>query len=160
MTSSRRRALWMLAGVVALAGAAVPFLIEDGPRYLPRDTSTFSALLPAPPAADSAETRRELGELLELQSRRSARDVEAAQADKNKDVSRFYAALGFDPRQAPRLPKLRSLTDGVESDVARYVRAPKERFRRLRPYEIESRLDPCIGDVQGDLSYPNAAKRC
>jgi acid phosphatase (class A) len=43
----------------------------------------------------------------------------------------------------------------VESDVRAYVRAPKERFRRRRPYEIESRLDPCIGDVQGDLSYPS-----
>ena len=36
-----------------------------------------------------------------------------------------------------------------------YVRAVKERFRRLRPYEIEPRLQPCIDDVQGDLSYPS-----
>ncbi len=36
-----------------------------------------------------------------------------------------------------------------------HVRAVKEHFRRLRPYEIEPRLDPCIDDVRGDLSYPS-----
>ena len=31
----------------------------------------------------------------------------------------------------------------------------KERFRRLRPYEIEPRIVACIDDVRGDLSYPS-----
>ena len=35
------------------------------------------------------------------------------------------------------------------------MRAAKDEFRRLRPYEIEPRLEPCIEDVAGDLSYPS-----
>jgi acid phosphatase (class A) len=43
----------------------------------------------------------------------------------------------------------------VEDDVRIYVRAAKDHFRRLRPYEIEPRLRPCIENVKGDLSYPS-----
>ena len=42
-----------------------------------------------------------------------------------------------------------------EDDVRIYVRAVKDHYRRLRPYEIEPRLEPCIDNVQGDLSYPS-----
>jgi acid phosphatase (class A) len=63
--------------------------------------------------------------------------------------------LGLDPASAPDLPALERLAEQVEDDVRLHVRAAKERFRRLRPYEIEPRLEPCIGGVQGDLSYPS-----
>jgi acid phosphatase (class A) len=43
----------------------------------------------------------------------------------------------------------------VEDDVRIAVRSAKERFRRLRPYVIEPRIEPCIDDVRGDLSYPS-----
>jgi acid phosphatase (class A) len=156
MTPARRRIVaGALAGVVVLAGAGVNFLVDREFHYLPGDTTTFATLLPAPPAADSADARRELDELLELQRRRTGAEVAAARADRKKDVARFHAALGFRPNSTPSLPKLQSLTDGVEADVGKYVRAPKEKFRRVRPYEIEPRLEPCIGDVQGDLSYPS-----
>jgi hypothetical protein len=69
--------------------------------------------------------------------------------------SETNAALGFDPADPPKLPALRILTDHVEADIGPYVRAAKQKFRRLRPYKIEPRLKPCIGDVQGDLSYPS-----
>jgi acid phosphatase (class A) len=156
MTPTRRRFVaGTLAGVVVLAGAGVKLLLDRELHYLPDDTTTFAALLPAPPAANSPDSRRELDELLELQRRRTDAEVAAARADRKKDVSRFYAALGFTPEDTPSLPKLKSLTDDVEADVGKYVRGPKERFRRLRPYEIEAHLEPCIGNVQGDLSYPS-----
>ena len=50
---------------------------------------------------------------------------------------------------------LNRLAEQVEDDVRPYVRAAKHRFLRLRPYEIEPRITPCIGDVRGDLSYPS-----
>jgi acid phosphatase (class A) len=124
-------------------------------RYLPGDTADFIAQFEAPPAADTPGVRRELEELLELQRSRTQAQVLAAQADRKKDVSRFYDALGIDPAHAPELPKLQRFTDTAEADIAPYVRAVKEKWRRLRPYKIEPRLEPCIGDVQGDLSYPS-----
>lgn len=101
------------------------------------------------------DARHELDELLEMQRVRTPAQVAAAQADRKKDVARFYAALGLDPAHAPALPKLQAFTDDVEADIGPYVRAVKDRFRRLRPYEIEPKLEPCIGDVAGDLSYPS-----
>jgi acid phosphatase (class A) len=124
-------------------------------RYVSGQTEEFVALFDAPPAAGSAATRRELDELLQLQRERTPADVGAAQADRKKDVSRFYAALGLDAARSAHLPALRTLPDNAEADIGPYVRAAKEKFRRLRPYEIEPRLDPCIGDVKGDLSYPS-----
>jgi acid phosphatase (class A) len=53
------------------------------------------------------------------------------------------------------LRELRSLARQVEDDVRPYVRAAKKHFLRLRPYEVEPRLTPCIHDVRRDLSYPS-----
>jgi acid phosphatase (class A) len=124
-------------------------------HYLPGETAEFAALFAAPAAPDSAQTRTELAGLLELQRTRTPADVAAAQADRKKDVSRFYAALGVDAEHPPDLPRLESLVNDVEHDIGPYVRAAKNRFKRLRPYEIEPKLEPCIDDVQGDLSYPS-----
>lgn len=124
-------------------------------RYLSGQTGEFVAQFGPPTAADSAATRRELDELLRMQSDRTPEQVSAAQADRKKDVSRFYAALGIDAAHAPDLPRLRELTDNAEADIGPYVRAVKDKYRRLRPYEIEPKLHPCIGDVRGDLSYPS-----
>ena len=124
-------------------------------RYLSGHTEEFAAQFAVPPAADSADTRIELDELLELQRARTPEQVAAAQADRKKDVAGFFVALGLDPAHAPALPKLQKFTDTAEADIGPYVRAAKDRFRRLRPYEIEPKLEPCIGDVAGDLSYPS-----
>jgi acid phosphatase (class A) len=124
-------------------------------HYLDGDTTAFVASFPAPAPPDSAATRAELAELLDLQATRTEAQVAAARADRKKDVARFYGALGLDTQAAAELPKLQALTDEVEADTATYVRAAKDKFRRLRPGEIEPRLKPCIDDVRADLSYPS-----
>ena len=90
-----------------------------------------------------------------MQSARTAEQVAAARADRKTEIDQFYGALGIDSDAPPDLPRLRRLAERVEDDVRIYVRAVKDRFRRLRPYEIEPRLQPCIDGVQGDLSYPS-----
>ena len=154
MNPGRRRFLALAAGAALLVGVAIPWL----PRrfhYLPGDTTEFVALFAAPPARASAEERRELDQLLEMQRLRTHAQVESARADRRKDVERFYLALGIDAQHPPDLPHLQAFTDAAEADIGPYVRAVKEKYRRLRPYEVEPRLEPCIGDVQGDLSYPS-----
>jgi acid phosphatase (class A) len=70
-------------------------------------------------------------------------------------VWQFAAALGLQPDEMRGLRELRSLAGQVEDDVRPYVRAAKRHFLRLRPYEVEPRLTPCIHDVRRDLSYPS-----
>jgi acid phosphatase (class A) len=153
--SARRHVLVSALLFVLIAGGGVWWSQHTTFRYLSGETEEFVERFGPPPAAGSAETRRELDELLELQRRRTPAQVAAAQADRKKDVSRFLAALGLDPAQGPPLPALHRFTDTAEADIRPYVRAVKDKFRRLRPYEIEPKLEPCIGDVAGDLSYPS-----
>jgi acid phosphatase (class A) len=152
---SRRAAFAGVAATVVVAGIVgwAPWR-DEGPHYLRSSPQAFAARFAAPPAAGSDETRRELDELLEIQASRTTLQVDAARADRKTRIERFYPALGFgaDP---PPLPRLERLAERVEDDVRIHVRAAKERFRRLRPPEIEPRLEPCIGDVRSDLSFPS-----
>jgi acid phosphatase (class A) len=153
MTQRQRR---LIAGLAA--GFVVAALVAWWPRqpsfnYLDGKTAEFVSQFAAPPPADSAQTRRELDELLELQRSRTPAQVDAARADRTTEVSRFYAVLGL-PESAD-LPRLELLIDRAEEDVRLYVRAAKEAFRRLRPSEIEPRIAPCIDRVRQDLSYPS-----
>jgi acid phosphatase (class A) len=149
------RILASIAATLAVAGAIHWWLQHDRHTYLNGDTTEYVSMFAAPPTADSASTRAELNELLGLQQNRSEADVGAARADRKTEVQRFYTALGFPAEANPDLPLLRALAQTVEDDTRPYVRAAKEKFRRLRPYEIEPRLEPCINNVRGDLSYPS-----
>ena len=149
------RLAYALTFALAVAGATYWWLPRDQHTYLTGDTTAFVAIFTTPPAPDSAATRGELDELLELQKTRTAAEVAAARADRKTDVQRFYGALGFPEGSNPHLPLLLALAARVEDDYRSYVRAAKDRFRRLRPYEIEPRMEPCIDDVRGDLSYPS-----
>ena len=150
------RTRWLAAtGAVLLLYGAWKWHDDRATRFLAADTAAFVATFSAPTAADSAATRAELDELLALQAARSAEDMAAARADRKTEVRRFYGALGLDAGNPPELPRVEKLAERVEDDVRIYVRAVKEHYRRLRPYEIEPRLDPCIDNVRGDLSYPS-----
>jgi hypothetical protein len=93
-----------------------------------------------------------------MQLARSPGEVTAAQEDRKKDVVRFYAALGVDAAHPPDLPRLRELTNHAEADIGPYVRAAKEKFSRLRPYEIEPRLRPCIRS-SANTFYKHSSRR-
>ena len=138
-----------------MASGAVWWHERDVRHFIGEDDTAFVAQFADPPARDSAATRAELDELLLIQSKRTPADVEAARADRRTRIERFYAALGLDPEDPPDLPRVENLAEAVEDDVRLAVRSAKEHFRRLRPYEIEPRLETCIDNVQGDLSYPS-----
>ena len=154
--SARAKARWLAASLALLLalGGGWWWYDDQVPRFLPADTTAFVATFSAPPAADSAQTRSELAELLMLQEARNAAEVEASRADRKKNLTRFYDALGLASPHSP-LPRTERLAERVEDDVSLYVRAAKKHFRRLRPYVVEPRLEPCVGNVQGDLSYPS-----
>jgi acid phosphatase (class A) len=140
---------------LVIAGAIQWWLHHDRHTYLTGETADFVAIFSAPPQRDSPATRAELDELLELQKTRTPVEVAAARADRKTEIQRFYGALGFPEGANPDLPLLRALAENAENDTRPYVRAAKEKFRRLRPYEIEPRMEPCIDHVRGDLSYPS-----
>ena len=154
---SRSARISACALVLVVAGGAGywQWWANRSPHFLPDDPSAFVAQFAPPGASDSPQTRAELDELLALQATRTAAALEAARADRKKDIRQFYGALGIDPASDPSLGPLRDFMDQVESDVGIYVRAAKLRFARSRPYVIESRLKPCTGDLADHQSYPS-----
>jgi acid phosphatase (class A) len=155
MKFSRRRFIATLGAAALAGGATTWWLARETPRYLDGDTTAFVALFTPPPARASLQERGELDALLALQRARTPSEVAAARADRTTEISRFAGALGMDEREMARLPRLRHFASGVEDSMRPYVRAAKDHFRRLRPQEVEPAMQPCIGNVQGDLSYPS-----
>lgn len=154
MTISRR---WYLGAGLALLATGAWWLQRDVHHYVSADPAAaarFVAAFAAPPAANSAATRAELEELLALQARRTPAQVEQARADRKTQIRRFYGAFGL-AEDAAELPLLEDFAEEIEDDVRGRVRSVKEHFRRLRPSEVDSRIEPCIDDVRGDLSYPS-----
>jgi acid phosphatase (class A) len=151
------RGRWVLA-LLTVAAVAVGIHLWSSQRtsgYFAGDLSAFAAGFPPPPAADSPQQRQEIEELLAIQRSRTPAQVAAARADRKTEISSFYGALGISAADRVKLPALEKVAEKVEDAIRRYVRAAKERFRRLRPYEVEPRIQPCIDDVRGDLSYPS-----
>lgn len=155
------KVLWRRAaifGALLIAALAIGYgsrQYQGTPHFLKTDPAEFVALFSAPPAADSPQTRLELDELLAIQQRRTGEAVEAARADRKTEVWQFAAALGLNREQMHGLRWLDGLAEKAEDDERRFVRAAKHHFLRLRPYEVEVRIRPCIDDVSGDLSYPS-----
>jgi acid phosphatase (class A) len=150
------RELLRSVAIALVIGAVIVWLQQrnEGPHFLESEPEQFAAQFAPPPGPDSPATRAELDELLALQATRTHEQVTAARADRKTRIERFYPALGF-AAEAPRLPALERLAERIEDDVRIYIRAAKDRFRRLRPYEIERRVQTCIDDVRGDLSFPS-----
>jgi len=155
MSSRSARAAAALALLLVIADATHRWLQRDQHSYLSGVTADFVATFAEPPERDSAATRDELEELLELQNTRTRAEVAAARADRKTEIQSFYGALGFSPETRPELPLLRALAARVEDDIRPYTRAAKHHFLRLRPYEIDPRIETCIAGVRGDLSYPS-----
>ena len=150
---TRRAALATALILTSLTGCW--YQRDAGPYYLTSSPEQFAAQLAAPPGPETAATRAELDDLLAIQGARTADEVRAARADRKTSIEKFYGAVGLTMHSPPPLPRLQQLAGRVEDDVKIYVRAAKARYRRLRPYKVEPRIEPCIRNVQADRSYPS-----
>ena len=146
------------------AGLAIAALIAAVAGFWPRHTGghylaaadpAFAAQFAPPPPRGSSAERAELDQLLDMQRVRTPAEVDAARADRTTEIARFYSALGLPQESSVRLPRLEKLAQNVEDDIRIPVRDAKDHFRRLRPYAVEPRLEPCIDNVAADLSYPS-----
>jgi acid phosphatase (class A) len=131
-------------------------VLDVAPAYL--DLPPEAIALPAFPANSSAQTRAELDHLLELQARRTPEEVAASQrlagvyyrlsvrsgdadwAGMRQNLFHMGRQLGdwFSPE---RLPVTADFMARVWSDASYYLWAAKFRFNRIRPYELEPRLE-------------------
>jgi acid phosphatase (class A) len=135
----------LCTSAASLAADEAPLL--SGPPF------TAHALLPAPPAEDSAITREELAQLHSLQTQRTPAELARAKADAaQENVFAFSTVLGpqFTAEQFPLTTKLFEKVTEAEKAA---VRETKDYWHRRRPYLIDPTLVPCSNGSNG--SYPS-----
>ena len=121
--------------VVQAADEAKPFITSQ--------ELDLTKYLPAPPADDSAQTKAELKELLEIQATRTPEQEKVAIADAEENVWRFTDVMGPD-FDAAKLPKTAALFDRIvatEDVVDDYA---KKAFNRPRPYMLDEQIHPLL----------------
>lgn len=123
------------------ASSAVQAADEAKPFITSQDLN-LTQYLPAPPANDSAQTKAEIKELLEIQATSTPEQQKLAIADSNEEsVWRFANVMGpdFVPEKLPKTAALFDrlvATEDVVDDLA------KKTFNRPRPYMLNDQIHP------------------
>ena len=146
------RKLIGLAAALALT-AFLPAYADDAKPFIDNHVVDLTAILPPPPANDSAETNKEVGEVLMIQVTRTPAMVERAKADDEEEVWRFADVLGSKFDKAA-LPKTAAFFDRIAATEGAVVDPAKKVFKRPRPYLLNDLVKPVI-DPSKSGSWPS-----
>ena len=112
-------------------------------------------LLPAPPAADSSETKAELAILHRIEESRTPEQVARANADAaEENMFAFETVFGshFNPQE---LPLTAALGEHVKNEQSVVGGELKRAFQRPRPYQTDPTLHPVCPVKAAHDSYPS-----
>lgn len=125
--------------------------IEKGPNFLPRD---FKDGVPPPPANDSAETRKDLDAMLEMQAKERTEDQvkQIKYEEDNLIYDVMMAKTGFADKAT--YPKLYKFRDTIADEVVFFILRDKQVFNRARPYQLEPKLTMVI-ETPHHSAYPS-----
>ncbi len=140
----------MCIGVLALLVA--PAFAAEG-YYLKQGQIDLVTLLAPPPANDSAKTRRELDELLSIETARSPAAVAGAVADQEEVVFRFADVVGAG-FTAEKLPVTAAFFAHLAQDEEVAIDPTKDHYKRPRPFLLEQNLHPVVKKPSSG-SYPS-----
>ena len=129
--------LFTLASTFAVQAA------DEAKPFITSQELDLTKYLPAPPADDSAQTKAELKELLEIQATRTPEQEKAAVADAEENVWRFADVMGPD-FTAAKLPKTAALFDRVIATEDVVDDHAKKAFNRPRPYMLDEQIHPLL----------------
>ncbi len=137
-----------------LPACTAPRPAASGPTYMLASQADIVALLPPPPAQDSAIEQQDLRAVLEAQRDAHARGTTArAVADANASCGRFADALG--PGLIARSDTAAlAFLDRAALQGASITGPAKTYWRRARPFAVSNQVER-LGDVA-----PGAGARC
>lgn len=96
-----------------------------------------------PPANDSAQTQRELREVLDMQQKRTPEMASQAKADAEENVWVYGNVMG--PKfNAKALPAVSAFFDRIVATEAAVVDPAKDFWKRPRPHMLDSRIEPIV----------------
>jgi len=116
---------------------------DEAKPFITSQELDLTKYLPAPPADDSAQTKAELKELLEIQATRTPEQEKAAVADAEENVWRFADVMGPDFTEA-KLTKTAAMFDRVIATEDLVDDHAKKAFNRPRPYMLDEQIHPLL----------------
>jgi acid phosphatase (class A) len=140
-----------------LAQVAKPNLSAKPSRgyYLTSQALAIASIIPSAPEQESATTKNELFELHRIQTERTPKQVEAAQADDaEEDIFVFRNVMGKEFRE-DQLPLTAALSMHVQGDESFISRPLKTLFRRPRPYQWDKSMNAVCKLSEVPNAYPS-----
>lgn len=137
--------------VVLLLGVGTSLRAEE--HYLAPGHPDGLALLAPPPVHGSTEEAADLATVrLVFKGRTPEEELRAKKEDEKLSLSSFESAIG--PMFKPgKFPQSEALLKKVKKEMSGAVSAPKEYWRRLRPYQLDAAL--MFGRPEQSFSYPS-----
>jgi acid phosphatase (class A) len=149
------RKLAALLAFVALTALAPVTLYAEGAKPFADDKEiNLLLLLPPPPAPDSAQTKRELGEILMIQVTRTKEMEARAIADATENIWRFGDIVSNPKFAVAGLPKFAAFFDRVVETEGAVVDPAKDVWKRLRPHIYSDLVHPIV-PLSKSGSYPS-----
>ncbi len=141
--------LLMLGASPALALSDKPYLIESD--------ADFANLLPAPPADGSARDQADMRAVLALQKTLTPQFLERIQADTQQSVYQVAGEVLGASFTKEHFPLAGEFFDKVNKDSAVGVRAIKQKYKRLRPFQASKEVQspPDIAAASQGPTYPS-----
>jgi acid phosphatase (class A) len=139
-----------------MLGASPALALSDKP-YLLESDADFANLLPAPPADGSARDQADMQELLALQKTLTPQRLEHIQADTQQSVYQVAGEVLGPSFTKEHFPLAGEFFDKVNKDSAVGVRAIKQKYKRLRPFQAnkEVQAPPNIAAASQGPTYPS-----
>ena len=142
--------------ILLLLSAGAALALSDKP-YLMESDADFANLLPPPPADGSSADKRDLQALLELQKGLTGERLAKIHADTEQTVYRVAGEVLGPSFTKERVPLAGEFFTKVNKDSAVGVRAIKQKYKRLRPFqaskEVQSPAD--IAAASQGPTYPS-----
>jgi acid phosphatase (class A) len=110
-------------------------------------------LLPAPPSVGSDEQKTEIDEVLVIQAARTETQIKQFRSQESLSLAAFKDVMPdwFSPDD---MPKLKLLYQTMSKESSSSVNVGKNYFKRRRPYQEDSRVQP-LGRREDDFAYPS-----
>lgn len=132
-------------------------------RYLHADTAALIATLPPPPPDDSIAGMADVQTLLQVQKDRTPDQAARARAvDKQNPMT--MGLIVFGPKFTKQnLPRTYEFLQQSSNERRAAISNAKDHWNRVRPYNRDLGIEPCVPKLPSDASYPSghsAAAAC
>ncbi len=110
--------------------------------------------LPPPPEKDSQTYKQDFVQLKKYQDTRSNRECDLAKSQEHPTFAALFAgteALSEDEKGAAK-----NLVTKVMKFAERVAGYHKDKFKRPRPYDVDTSIEPCAKKPGGAKSYPSS----